>query len=192
MSPRLIVKRTAQAIALAITWPSALLAGFGRFEPAYTLFAQAYALGPGMPGNYLRSAFYYWTLRSCSVNTTIAFGTYFVHPGASLAPYASIGSYCVIGLAEIGTWAQIASHVEITSGRHQHARNEDGTLVGSIHSTVAIGAYSWIGASAIILASIGEHCTIGAGAVVVREIPDRSVAVGNPAKVIRTMNEVES
>lgn len=189
MNPRLIVKRIAQAIALALTWPTALLTGFGRLAPAYTLFAQTYALGPGIIGNYMRSAFYFWTLRRCSIDTTIAFGTYFVHPGATVSPFVSIGSYCVIGLASIGLRTQIASHVEIPSGRYQHQRDASGSLIGSEHSEIQIGEYCWIGASAIILAPVGDNSTIGAGAVVVREIPADSVAVGNPAKVIRTAGQ---
>lgn len=48
---------------------------------------------------------------------------------------------------------------------------------------------SWIGANAIILpgVTIGKNCVIGAGSVVTKSIPDFSVAVGNPAKVIRTI-----
>lgn len=44
-----------------------------------------------------------------------------------------------------------------------------------------------IGASAVILPgiTIGENATIGAGSVVTRDIPSRSVAVGNPARVTR-------
>lgn len=52
---------------------------------------------------------------------------------------------------------------------------------------VVIGAGSWLGHGTIVLpgARIGEHVVIGAGSVVTGEIPDRSVAVGNPARVIR-------
>lgn len=51
---------------------------------------------------------------------------------------------------------------------------------------VNIGINSFIGAGAIILpgSSIGEHCIIGAGAVVKGNIPDFSIVIGNPCKVI--------
>ena len=56
-------------------------------------------------------------------------------------------------------------------------------------SEVRIGKGSWIGENACILgATIGEHCVIGANAVVTRNIPDFSVAVGAPARVIRRYN----
>ena len=97
----------------------------------------------------------------------------------------SIGSYCVIGRCRIGAWTQVASHVEIVSGRHQHTRDSAGLLSDAIHSEVVIGSRCWIGASAIILANVGDGSTIGAGAVVVKDIPSGVVAVGNPARVIR-------
>lgn len=51
---------------------------------------------------------------------------------------------------------------------------------------VSIGRKSFIGMSSIILpaASIGENIIIGAGSVVTKDIPDNSIAVGNPAVVI--------
>lgn len=51
---------------------------------------------------------------------------------------------------------------------------------------VSIGNDVFIGAGSIILPgiSIGNNVIIGAGSIVTRDIPDNSVAVGNPAKVI--------
>lgn len=56
---------------------------------------------------------------------------------------------------------------------------------------VRIGNNVWIGGSVTILpgVSIGDNVTIGAGSVVTRNIPSNSVAVGNPAKVIRKLIE---
>lgn len=49
-----------------------------------------------------------------------------------------------------------------------------------------IGEGSWIGVGVAILgANIGKHCVIGANSVVTKDIPDYSVAVGIPAKVIK-------
>lgn len=54
---------------------------------------------------------------------------------------------------------------------------------------VRIGEDSWIGENVCIIgASIGKHCVIGANAVVTHNIPDYSVAVGIPAKVIKRYN----
>jgi len=49
-----------------------------------------------------------------------------------------------------------------------------------------------IGSNATILpVTIGENCIIGAGAVVTKDIPANSVAVGNPAKILRKLNDKE-
>lgn len=54
---------------------------------------------------------------------------------------------------------------------------------------VRIGEGSWLGVGvAVIGANIGKHCVIGANAVVTHNIPDYSVAVGIPAKVIKRYN----
>lgn len=56
---------------------------------------------------------------------------------------------------------------------------------------VTIGNDCWIGGQAVICpgVAIGDGCVIGAGAVVTKDIPPYSLAVGNPAKVIRKLNE---
>ena len=50
-----------------------------------------------------------------------------------------------------------------------------------------IGRNCWIGMGAIILpgVTIGEACVVGAGSVVVGDLPPFTVAVGNPARVVR-------
>ncbi len=56
---------------------------------------------------------------------------------------------------------------------------------------VHIGKNCWIGAGAVILpdVTIGDNTVIGAGSVVTKDIPSNVVAVGNPCKVLREINE---
>ena len=58
-------------------------------------------------------------------------------------------------------------------------------------ANVTIGNNVFIGASAIVLPGvhIGNRVIIGAGSVVTKNIPDNSVAVGNPARVICTLDD---
>lgn len=59
----------------------------------------------------------------------------------------------------------------------------------SILGDVVIGEGSWIGENVSILGSkVGKHCIIGANSVVKRDIPDYSIAVGVPAKVVKKYN----
>ena len=190
MSARSAIKRLVQTVALVAVAPSALLCGFGRIERLYTFFAHLHALTPGFVGNYFRAAFYKLTLQECSINTNISFGTFFSRRAVSIGPYVSIGSFCVIGCTRIGARTQIASHVEIPSGRHEHLRDEAGRLATLEDVEVVIGANCWIGASAIVMANVGDGATIGAGSVVVKDVPAGVVAVGNPARVIRSIETV--
>lgn len=56
---------------------------------------------------------------------------------------------------------------------------------------IKVGNNVWIGANVIVLpgVTIGDNCTIGAGSVVVKDIPANSLAVGNPCRVIRQIEE---
>merc|ERR1712000_141597 len=58
---------------------------------------------------------------------------------------------------------------------------------------VTIGDDCWIGGHTVILpgVTIGKGCTIGAGSVVSRDIPDWSVAMGSPARVVKTVTALE-
>ena len=55
---------------------------------------------------------------------------------------------------------------------------------------VVIEDYAWIGTLALILpgVTVGEGAVIGAGAVVAKDIPPYTIAVGNPAKVVKERN----
>lgn len=56
---------------------------------------------------------------------------------------------------------------------------------------VHIGKNCWIGAGAIILpgVTIGDQVVVGAGSVVTKDLPSNVVAVGNPCRVVREINE---
>lgn len=86
----------------------------------------------------------------------------------------------------------IASYVTICSENHS-INPECGKAYGSqalSGKNTIIGEYCWIGEKVIILpgVEIGDWCVIGAGSCVTTSIPSYSIAVGNPAKVIKTYN----
>lgn len=55
---------------------------------------------------------------------------------------------------------------------------------------VIIGQQTWLGFGVQVMpgVSIGKHCVIAAGSIVTKDIPDYSVAIGSPAKVIKKYN----
>lgn len=59
------------------------------------------------------------------------------------------------------------------------------------HSKVIIGSNVWFGEFVTVLKGvrIGDNCIIGAGSIVTKDIPDNSVAVGVPAKVVSTLDD---
>lgn len=180
-------------ISLVISFPCALSCGFGRWERIYTVWAHWFALFPSPAGDYLRIAFYHQTLEQCPLENRIQFGSFFAHPQARLGKGIYIGAYCILGRAQIGDHTQIASSVQVLSGKKQHERGEAGQIYGAERGhfeTISIGADCWIGAGAIVMAEVGQGSTVGAGAVVNQRIEPWSMAVGNPARVIRSTRDV--
>jgi len=104
-----------------------------------------------------------------------------------------IGPFCLIdgsGGLVIGRACNIAGGVHIythsSAGRCVTDRN-----VELERSPVSIGDFTFIGANAVILmgVTIGDHAIVGAGSVVSIDLPDHSVAVGVPARVVGTVDE---
>jgi acetyltransferase-like isoleucine patch superfamily enzyme len=108
-----------------------------------------------------------------------------------------IGDRCVIGKGsaivghtsvEIGDDVWTGPHVYVTDANHGY---EDVTMpIGvqfAANEPVRIGAGSWLGTGVVVLpgSTVGRHVVVGAGAVVAHDLPDNTVAVGNPARVVR-------
>lgn len=98
-----------------------------------------------------------------------------------------IGSV-VIGPVSMGDRAGLGQHVFVSGFNHGYADpTRDSNEQELVRKQVVIGAESHIGANSVVVAGvrIGERCQIGAGSVVTKDIPSYSVAVGNPARVIK-------
>ena len=59
---------------------------------------------------------------------------------------------------------------------------------------ITIGQDCWLGGNVIVLpgVTIGDRVVVGAGSVVTRDIPSDSLAVGNPARVIRKIEDSDA
>lgn len=90
----------------------------------------------------------------------------------------------------IGDSVMIGPNVTIATAGHP-IDPELRKKVAQYNIPVRIGNNVWIGAGAVVLpgVSIGENAVIGAGSIVTKDIPANVVAVGNPCRVLREINE---
>lgn len=90
-----------------------------------------------------------------------------------------IGDNCMFGPA-----------VQIYTPLHPMNAEERANLI-EYAKPITIGNDVWVGGNATILpgVTIGDRCVIGAGSVVTKDVPPDSLAVGNPAKVIRRIEK---
>lgn len=152
------------------------------------------SLIPGLTGQYLRRAFLMHALQGCHSSVTVGFGTLFSQAGTRIEANVYIGPHCHIGLVHLERDVLLASGVHVPSGPHTHGIDEPagtpGEKAGELRR-VRIGARTWVGSAAVVMADVGQDAVIGAGAVVTKAIPDRAVAAGVPARVLRTREAAE-
>ena len=129
-------------------------------------------------------------------NVTLSAG---MVPGQQMVsdPVISVGDRCLFGKGSgivghleivIGDDVWTGHHVYITDQNHGYTDvDRPISQQTTPERAVSIGDGSWLGHGTVVLpgARIGRHVVVGANSVVTGEIPDNSVAVGSPAKVIR-------
>jgi len=143
---------------------------------------------PGMIGEYCRRAFLGRVLAHCDPSSTVHYGSIFSQTGARLDANVYVGPRCHLGLVHLEQDVMLAAAVHVPSGPDTHGTHELGRPMRDqpgARTLVRIGQGTWVGSAAVVLADVGRHCVIGAGAVVTRPVPDYSVAVGVPARVIK-------
>ena len=190
------LKAAARAVATIVVLPQLLSytirAAIMGETSALTGSTQLLSLVPGLTGQYLRRAFLARVLRGgCASSAAIEFGTLFSQVDSRIDENVYIGPRCQIGRVHLERDVLVAAGVHIPSGPHSHGTD----LSAPIHDQpgalrlVRIGAGAWIGSNAVILADVGRNTIVGAGAVVTSPLPDRVVAAGVPARVVRRLDE---
>lgn len=117
------------------------------------------------------------------------FGGKHVHFGKNV--YANFNLAMVDdGHIYVGDYTMFAPGVIVATAGHP-ILPELRETVYQYNMPVHIGKNCWIGAGAIILpgVTIGDQVVVGAGSVVTKDLPSNVVAVGNPCRVVREVNE---
>ena len=92
----------------------------------------------------------------------------------------------------IGRDCQIGPNVQLLTPTHPLAAQPRRDKIEAARP-ITLGDNVWLGGGVIVLpgVSIGDNSVIGAGAVVTRDVPANVIAVGNPARVIRSIPDDE-
>jgi len=196
---RLFAKNVAYWLATIAVLP--FLAGYytrarilGR-DRALEGSSQALSLVPGLLGHYARRAFYARTLARCHRSVTIEFGVLLSKADARLDEHVYIGPRCQLGLVHLERDVLLGPGVHVPSGRSTHGTGDTTRPIREQavrYEVVTIGAGSWVGSAAVVMADVGRETVVGAGSVVVQPLPDAVIAVGNPAKPVRSREQPAS
>lgn len=118
----------------------------------------------------------------------------YIHPSVLISPNVTIGKgvYILLGTT-IMPHTEIRDYVMISMGVHLAHHNvlEEGVFLSTgcnFGASIHAHKYAYCGISSTIMTGmheLGEDCLIGAGAVVIKDVPDRAVMAGVPAKVLR-------
>nr|MCE9529638.1 acyltransferase [Planctomycetota bacterium] len=196
MKPRELLKAGARGVAnlliapiLVVHWLKVPILGKDRALEGSTEFL---SMLPGVLGQYLRRAFLGWTIEYCDPLVVIGFGTILSKAGARIEANVYIGDHCHLGLVHVERDVLIASGVHVTSGARMHGIDDLTIPINEqtgVNTKVTIGQGAWIGSLAVVMADVGRDAVVGAGAVVTKPVPERAVAVGVPARVVRVRGE---
>lgn len=117
-----------------------------------------------------------------------------IHPSAVISKYVGmgIGSVVMAGVS-INADSRIGNHCILNTNcsvdhdciieDYVHV-SPNASLAGNVQ--IGEGTHVGIGSTIIQGIKVGRNCIIGAGTVIIKDIPDNSVVVGNPGKVIKT------
>ncbi|MDD4863071.1 MAG: acyltransferase [Alishewanella agri] len=181
-------------LALPVLIGYQLLRPLSQKDSLFAGCAQLLSLVPGKLGSYLRVAVYRLLMQQCGPNCYIGFGALFSQQGTELADGVYIGPQCNIGLCRIGADTLLGSGVHVLSGKNQHNITDPTKAYkeqGGRFEKISIGRNCWLGNGAIVMASIGDGSIVGAGAVVTEDVPPGVVVVGNPARIVRQVADLQ-
>lgn len=118
---------------------------------------------------------------SIGTNSTLEFGN-------RIGDESRIHSNCFLEMTTIGNYVFIGPNVVFTDDPHPMGCPKYKECKGG----AVVEDYARIGANSTVLPGvrIGRNSIVGAGSVVTKDVPENSVVVGNPARVIKTVDQL--
>lgn len=190
-----MLKALSNATALVVASPAALMCWLegrlsARSDAVFGFWANVMALMPGLPGMYVRRAFYRMTVQACSLGCHIGFGAFFTHRAVRVEDRVYIGPYALVGCAWLKQGCLIGSRVSLLSGPALHELDAQGRWKPADLSKlrqIEIGENAWIGEGAVVMVNVGAGSMVGAGAVVSTRVRAGVLVAGNPAQFVRRL-----
>jgi maltose O-acetyltransferase len=118
-----------------------------------------------------------------------AYFDYGRHTSIGARTFVNFGLVCLdVARVTIGDDVQVGPNVQLLTPTHP-TEPEPRRQKWESARPIAIGDNVWLGGGVIVGpgVTIGRNTVVGAGAVVVRDVPPNVVAVGNPARVVRSL-----
>ena len=119
-----------------------------------------------------------------------------VHPTVHMDSDVKIGYGCYIGQAVvIVTGTEIGNCVNLHTGAsidHDNIIEDGANIAPGVHTAgrVKIGQDAFIGIGSVVIPDIqiGKACIVGAGSVVVKNVPENTMVLGVPAKIVKQLS----
>lgn len=175
------------------TLPGKLLSYAAAYRKQYALYLYNEQIAH-CPSRRLRS----WVLRQmlaeCGQGVAVLMHVYLMHPrGIHIGDRSVINQHCILdGRVEdlwVGSDVDIGTHTHIWTLQHNpQAATSHATAAGAVR----IEHHVWIASRVTILpgVTIGAGAVIAAGAVVTKDVPERAIMGGVPAKQIGSVDEM--
>ncbi len=159
-------------------------------DPDYKRIAPDVRLGQGV------KIYAFVNLYGCEIGDDSKIGTFVeIQRGARIGQRVKISSHTFIceGVT-IEDEVFIGHNVSFINDKYPRSTNEDGSLQNDADwqlETTLVKRRASIGTGSTILCgvTIGEKAIVGAGSVVTHDVPDHTIVAGNPARILRRINE---
>ena len=188
-------KAVADVIALLLVLPLGALSALEKglrpgHEGVFQFCAHCVALVPGLPGVYIRRAYYRLSLDACDVMCYVGFGAMFTHRAVIVERGVYVGTWALVGSALLREGTSIGSRASLLSGTELHELRDGQWTPFNPDKLrqIALGPHAFVGEGAIVMADIGASSMVAAGAVVAASVPDGVVVAGNPARFVRRLD----